>query len=1291
MIAGTIEIQMMADMARLQADMNRANTMVGGAMANIERSVGTAKAALAGLAGGLLAGFSLVGMVALAQRAIDAAGAIDDLSQRVGISVKTLAEYELAVKLGGATMEAFGKGMKGLGANLLDHREALRKAGITATDLDGALRQVADVFAGMPDSMEKTNLAVKLFGKSGMDLIPMLNMGSKGLADMAEKSAKYAAAMEAMAPTATVFADNMDELAMHSKTAGMSLMNDLLPSLVLVSKAMADAAKNGGMLDAVVAGIQTLLTGDDLHKANVAYVKGSELVAAAEGALAKARAANNVKEIARLENTVRLRKEEVAVHDNYRKMLEQERDGPAQPTATDKSGVDPMASYKAMMAALGGSGDAEKAAKEMEKLIAAGKELANSLLQQDAGLSGDFLKKWDSLNLAYNHGAINLELLTKAQAKLLEDQPLMKAAAAAEMKAVEDVAAARAAARQKEEEGIAAYMQAQQEARSASEKGAREELKAAQDIYDQYGLTKAQIQQLAVEELKLKQARVIAGSEEYESLQRQIELREKMVTVIANTEELDRQKEIWQSIEQTAHTTFVNIFEGGQDAFTKLRDTLKATLLDLLYQMTVKKWIFDISASVSGDSVAGGAFPGMSGGGGGGIGGLINMGKSANTLYDYGTSAYNWLTGGAAASSTVGATLGGTAVGGSAGIGSGTVLGGGAATATTGAAATGGIGSTVMSGLASMGPYGWIAAAAIAILSMRDATHVMSTGDATMGFDAQGNVTNRSSRDFPEETGFITSLVDGMSQEQVDAANAASAQRMEQYFAGANANAAKYVETLNTGYLSAAKALGITTVATNFTYGSNDSDGGKFRVGASAGSSMFDSGDIAQTQEALELAASRAVLTALQGSELPRWMQGVFDGVNAGALDQAGIDAAIQKAVDLRQAYNTLQQIPGTDLTGISFETLTSIQSVAAEFATVNTAFYQFGYAMLDLSAAGGAAAAGIVNAMGGLQAAQAQFASYYQNFYSQAEQQSATYNAVQADLNKVGINYSVEQLMAANRGDIRAAVDSLAGGAGTTEGAAQYAAAVKAANTLATMKPALDGVTVAANQAASAMGGGGGGGGVGAAGAANDLARAFQSLTDAIFKEEQRVRDQMAGGGSEGLARSQAQLATAHAMARAGDKDAAAALPRLNQAMLMLAEANARSLDELNLIRGRAANSLHTTGTMLAGQYGLSIPSFAIGTNMVPQDMLALIHAGEAIVPQAYNPAVGGGGMGGNTERLEALVEALTAEVASLKEPTQKTAENTGTMKKALVNVTQNGEGMLINEDSLTDLAALL
>ncbi|MTI95178.1 MAG: phage tail tape measure protein [Firmicutes bacterium] len=48
-------------------------------------------------------------------------------------------------------------------------------------------------------------------------------------------------------------------------------------------------------------------------------------------------------------------------------------------------------------------------------------------------------------------------------------------------------------------------------------------------------------------------------------------------------------------------------------------------------------------------------------------------------------------------------------------------------------------------------------------------------------------------------------------------------------------------------------------------------------------------------------------------------------------------------------------------------------------------------------------------------------------------------------------------------------------------------------------------------------------------------------------------------------------------------------------------------------------------------------IPKLATGTNFVPDDMLAWIHKGEAVVPKKYNPDAGGsGGGGGATKKLE-------------------------------------------------------
>lgn len=100
-----------------------------------------------------------------------------------------------------------------------------------------------------------------------------------------------------------------------------------------------------------------------------------------------------------------------------------------------------------------------------------------------------------------------------------------------------------------------------------------------------------------------------------------------------NKDELASTKKMWESIDHTAQGVFTNIFNGGQNAFDKLRDTLKSGLLDLLYQMTVKKWIFNISASVGGAGMAGVANAAGEAGGVSGLGGLSAL-SGAKSLYD---------------------------------------------------------------------------------------------------------------------------------------------------------------------------------------------------------------------------------------------------------------------------------------------------------------------------------------------------------------------------------------------------------------------------------------------------------------------------------------------------------------------------------------------------------------------------------------------------------------------------------------------------------------------------------
>jgi len=63
-------------------------------------------------------------------------------------------------------------------------------------------------------------------------------------------------------------------------------------------------------------------------------------------------------------------------------------------------------------------------------------------------------------------------------------------------------------------------------------------------------------------------------------------------------------------------------------------------------------------------------------------------------------------------------------------------------------------------------------------------------------------------------------------------------------------------------------------------------------------------------------------------------------------------------------------------------------------------------------------------------------------------------------------------------------------------------------------------------------------------------------------------------------------------------------------------------------------------------------LPSFDVGTNYIPHDMLAQVHKGEAIVPERFNPAAhfGGAGQGDNQALIDEVRE-LRKEVAKARD----------------------------------------
>jgi lambda family phage tail tape measure protein len=97
---------------------------------------------------------------------------------------------------------------------------ALKALGVSAVDASGQIRpteqvllDLADKFSAMPDGADKAALAIKLFGKEGVSLIPLLNQGREGITALMEEAERFGLVISSQtAQAAELLNDNLDRL-----------------------------------------------------------------------------------------------------------------------------------------------------------------------------------------------------------------------------------------------------------------------------------------------------------------------------------------------------------------------------------------------------------------------------------------------------------------------------------------------------------------------------------------------------------------------------------------------------------------------------------------------------------------------------------------------------------------------------------------------------------------------------------------------------------------------------------------------------------------------------------------------------------------------------------------------------------------------------------------------------------------------------------------------------------------------------------------------------------------------
>lgn len=226
--------------ARNQAD--KALNEVKGGLQGLGKSVLSLKGALAGLGAALTVG-ALTRMVTAT---LDGADAMAKLSQSTGVAVETLTAYRHAANLSGTSIEGVAEGLNRLAMNMAatargtgQAKAAFAALGIAATDADGSLRQtdavlmdIADRFAAMEDGTAKSALAMELFGRSGTQLIPLLNQGAAGLQAMKDEAARLGLVLDAEAAAAAERVnDNLTRMQGALQGARNGLVLGLLPTL----------------------------------------------------------------------------------------------------------------------------------------------------------------------------------------------------------------------------------------------------------------------------------------------------------------------------------------------------------------------------------------------------------------------------------------------------------------------------------------------------------------------------------------------------------------------------------------------------------------------------------------------------------------------------------------------------------------------------------------------------------------------------------------------------------------------------------------------------------------------------------------------------------------------------------------------------------------------------------------------------------------------------------------------------------------------------------------------------
>lgn len=187
----------------------------------------------------MIASTAVVGaFAACVYAAADYGEQLVETSQKTGMAVEELGALKYAAEQSGVGFEQMRTGLSRMQRAAFDaahgmkeQADTFRMLGVSVQDASGGMRSGTEIFrdvaeriAEMDDPTTQAALAMRVFGKSGAELLPLLKEGGAGIDELMQRAEKLGLVMsEEAARDAEEFGDAIDDLKLSAKGVAIAI------------------------------------------------------------------------------------------------------------------------------------------------------------------------------------------------------------------------------------------------------------------------------------------------------------------------------------------------------------------------------------------------------------------------------------------------------------------------------------------------------------------------------------------------------------------------------------------------------------------------------------------------------------------------------------------------------------------------------------------------------------------------------------------------------------------------------------------------------------------------------------------------------------------------------------------------------------------------------------------------------------------------------------------------------------------------------------------------------------